>query len=406
MAHQVVVVGSSVAGIRTAQALSAEGDADVAVTVIGEEAEWPYDRPPLSKQVLAGAWDRERIALLGESDATAAGIELRLGVAAAALDRTARRVKLADGNVVGYDTLVIATGLAARPSPWRPESGVHLLRTLADSANLKQRLVPGSSVVVIGGGFIGAEAAAAARTAGCEVTVVDPVAVPMARVAGPVLGELLSQVHARHGVDTRFGVGVRSVTGVAGDLTVTLDDGTRLRAATVVVGIGATPNVGWLADSGLTIDNGVVCDEYLAAVGAPGVYAVGDVARWPHPALGTLVRSEHWTNATDQARCAARNITHPGARVPYQPSDYVWSDQYDWKLQLIGRPLDGGREALVGDLEGQRPQAALLHADAAGRLCAAAVVNWPKALLQCRRMIAEGASLDQARERLAVPPRT
>ncbi|MFD3587770.1 NAD(P)/FAD-dependent oxidoreductase [Streptomyces sp. NPDC058683] len=406
MAHKVVVVGSSVAGIRTAQALTAEADADVAVTVIGEEAEWPYDRPPLSKQILAGAWDRERIALLGEADATAAGIELRLGVAAAGLDTTARRVKLADGSVVGYDTLVIATGLSARPSPWRPESGVHLLRTLADSTNLKQHLLPGSSVVVIGGGFIGAEAAAAARTAGCEVTVVDPVAVPMARVAGPVLGGLLSQVHARHGVDARFGVGVRSVTGAAGDLTVALDDGTRLRAATVVVGIGATPNVGWLADSGLTIDDGVVCDEYLAAVGAPGVYAVGDVARWPHPVLGTLVRSEHWTNAIDQARCAALNITHPDARVPYQPSDYVWSDQYDWKLQLIGRPLDGGQEALVGDLEAQRPRAALLHTDAAGRLCAAAVVNWPKALLQCRRMIAEGASLDQARERLAAPPRT
>ncbi|MGW1876908.1 NAD(P)/FAD-dependent oxidoreductase [Streptomyces sp. NPDC001975] len=404
MAHKVVVVGSSVAGIRTAQALTADGDADV--TVIGEEAEWPYDRPPLSKQILAGAWDRERIALIAEADAAAAGIELRLGVAAAGLDATARRVKLADGGVVGYDTLVIATGLSARPSPWRPESGVHLLRTLADSTNLKQHLVPGSSVVVIGGGFIGAEAAAAARTAGCEVTVVDPVAVPMARVAGPVLGELLSQVHARHGVDARFGVGVGSVTGAAGDLTVTLDDGTRLRAATVVVGIGATPNVGWLADSGLTIDDGVVCDEYLAAVGAPGVYAVGDVARWPHPVLGTLVRSEHWTNATDQARCAARNITHPDARVPYRPSDYVWSDQYDWKLQLIGRPVAGGQDALVGDLAGQRPQAAVLHADAAGRVCAAAVVNWPKALLQCRRMIAEGASLDQARERLAVPPRT
>ncbi|MFE5030217.1 NAD(P)/FAD-dependent oxidoreductase [Streptomyces sp. NPDC056656] len=404
MAHKVVVVGSSVAGIRTAQALKAEGNADV--TVIGEEAEWPYDRPPLSKQLLAGTWGHDRIALLTEADAAAAGIELRLGVAATGLDTAARRVKLADGNVVGYDTLVIATGLSARPSPWQPESGLHLLRTLADSTDLKQHLVPGASVVVIGGGFIGAEAAAAARAAGCEVTLVDPVEVPMARVAGPVLGALVSQVHARHGVDTRFGVGVCSVTGAAGDLTVALDDGTQLQAATVVVGIGATPNVEWLADSGLTIDNGVVCDKYLAAVGVPGVYAVGDVARWPHPGLGALVRCEHWTNATDQARCAAGNITRPEARVPYQPSDYVWSDQYDWKLQLIGRPLTEGQEVLVGDMEAQRPQAALLHADAEGRLCAAAVVNWPKALLQCRRMIAEGASLDQAQERLAVPPRT
>ncbi|MFE2734704.1 NAD(P)/FAD-dependent oxidoreductase [Streptomyces sp. NPDC059349] len=401
MPHRVVVVGSSVAGIRTAQALRAEGDAEI--TVIGEEKDWPYDRPPLSKQLLAGTWDRDRIALLTKEEAAAAAITLRLGVAATGLDTAARRVRLSDGTETGYDTLVLATGVAARPSPWRPESGVHLLRTLGDSTELRRNLVPGSPVVVVGGGFIGAEAAAAARSAGCEVTVVDPVPVPMARIAGPVLGELLSQVHPRHGVRTRFGVGVRSVTGAQGDLTVTLDDGTRLRAAIVVVGIGAQPNVEWLTGSGLTVDDGVVCDEYLAAVGAPGVYAVGDVARWPHPHLGTLVRFEHWTNAADQARCAAHNIAHPDARVPYRPSDYVWSDQYDWKLQIVGRPQAGGTETLLGDLESERPRAALLHADAEGRLCAAVVLNWPKALLQCRRLIAAGAKAAEAQNLLNTP---
>lgn len=399
MPENVVVVGSSVAGIRTAQALRAEGNA--AVTVIGEEKEWPYDRPPLSKQLLSGAWEADRITLLTREAAAETGIDLRLGVAATALDLAARQVRLADGSAVGYDALVVATGVAARPSPWRPESGLYLLRTLADSVGLKRRLVPGAAVVVIGGGFIGAETAAAACAAGCEVTVVDPVAVPMARVAGPVLGDLLSRLHERHGVRTRFGVGVRSVTGVEGDLTVTLDDGTPLAAATVVVGIGAEPNVGWLAASGLTLDDGVVCDEYLAAAGAPGVYAAGDVARWPHPHLGALVRSEHWTNAADQARCVAHNIAHPAARTPYRPSDYIWSDQYDWKLQMVGRPAPGDAQTLVGDLTAARPRAAALHADAEGRLSAAIVLNWPKGLIQCRRLLAERAGVSEAADRLA-----
>jgi phthalate 3,4-dioxygenase ferredoxin reductase subunit len=368
---------------------------------VGEEPELPYDRPPLSKQVLTGAWPAERAGLLTAQAAADAGIELRLGARARALDPQARLVRLADGESLPYDDVVIATGASARPSPWQPPSGVYQLRTLADCLALRKRFAGGGTVVMIGAGFIGAEAAAAARSAGCEVTLVDPVPVPMARAAGPVVGALLADVHRRHGVRTRLGVGVQAVSGRTGDLTVTLTDGSELRAETVTVGIGATPNDQWLHHSGLLIDDGVVCDAYLAAVGAEHVFAAGDVARWPHPEPAALVRSEHWTSAADQARCVARNIARPGAREPFHPSDYVWSDQYDWKVQLAGHRARAVAEWTIGTPEAERPQVTVLHADATGRLCAAVCLNWPKAFVQCRRLLDERAPAAQARDLLS-----
>jgi phthalate 3,4-dioxygenase ferredoxin reductase subunit len=398
--HGVVIVGSSVGGVRAARALRAEGYPG-RITLVGEEPELPYDRPPLSKQVLTGAWPAERAGLLTAHDAAAAGIELRLGMAAAALDTAARHVQLADGELLSYDDLVIATGASPRPSPWQPESGLYLLRTLADCLALGKRFADGAAVVMIGGGFIGAEAAAAARSAGCEVTLVDPVPVPMERSAGPVVGALLADVHRRHGVRTRFGVGVQAVSGRAGDLTVVLSDGSVLRAQTVVVGIGAIPNDQWLRDSGLVVEDGVKCDAYLAAAGAAHVFAVGDVARWPHPQLAALVRAEHWTNAADQARCVARNIARPAAQETYQPSDYVWSDQYDWKLQLAGQSSRAVSESVIGAPDAERPRVSVLRSDATGRLCAAVCLNWPKAFVQCRRLLDERAPAAQARQVLA-----
>jgi 3-phenylpropionate/trans-cinnamate dioxygenase ferredoxin reductase component len=295
---------------------------------------------------------------------------------------------------------VIATGLSARRPPWSIESGLFVLRTLSDSAALRARFASGLPVVFIGAGFIGAEAASAAQAAGCEVTLVDIEPVPMARIAGVALGATLSQLHESRGVRTRFGVGVRSITGAEGALTVELDDGTELAAAIVVAGLGAVPNVAWLAGSGVPIDNGVVCDEYLRVEGVPDVYACGDVARFPHATLGRPVRAEHWTNAADQARCVAHNIVHPEDPAPYVPSDYAWSDQYDWKLQVVGSPGAAVTEEFIGDLLAQRPRAATLYADASGALCGAAVLNWPKALVLCRRLIAEGADLAAARDQL------
>jgi phthalate 3,4-dioxygenase ferredoxin reductase subunit len=398
--HGVVIVGSSVAGVRAARALRAEGYQG-RVTLVGEERGLPCDRPPLSKQVLTGAWAPERAGLLTAQAAQDDGIELRLGAPALALDADVRRVLLADGDLLPYDDLVIATGAVPRPSPWQPGSGVYQLRALADSLALKERFAAGGAVVMIGGGFIGAETAAAARAAGCAVTIVDPVPVPMARATGPVVGELLAGLHGRHGVAARFGVGVEAVTGQAGDLTVTLTDGTALRAGTVVVGIGAVPNDAWLGGSGLVVADGVVCDTSLAAAGAERVFAAGDVARWPHPELAAPVRSEHWTNAADQARCVAHNIAHPDAPEAYRPSGYVWSDQYDWKVQVAGHRASAATEWVIGTPEGDRPQVMVVHADADGRLCAVVCLNWPRAFVRCRRLLDERASAAQARDLLA-----
>ncbi|TYK51009.1 NAD(P)/FAD-dependent oxidoreductase [Actinomadura decatromicini] len=394
MSRTAVVVGSSVAGVRTAQALTA-GGFDGRVLVIGAEDTEPYDKPPLSKHFLTGAWAAGRLSLLngGPSDER---IELRLGAAAEHLDVADKQVSLADGTRVPYDVCVIATGASARPSPWAARDGVHVLRTLGDGAALRRDLLRGGEVVVVGGGFVGAEVAAAARGLACRVTIVDPLLDPMARVLGPAVGPLLTGIHERHGVRTRFGAGVVAIEGTSGDLRVFLDDGTVLPAATVVVGIGAVPNDGWLRSSGLDVANGVLCDEYCRALGTRDVFAAGDVARWPHPRHTDHVRVEHWTNAVEQAACVARNIVQPDEPVPYRPVEYVWSDQYDWKIQIVGSPARTTGHTVIGDLTGDRPRAAVASTDAAGRLAAAVTLNWPRALVTCRRLLAADADFTEA----------
>ncbi|GAB3364563.1 NAD(P)/FAD-dependent oxidoreductase [Modestobacter lapidis] len=389
----VVVVGASVAGVRTAQALRTEGFGG-RIVLVGDEPDLPYDKPPLSKQLLAGSWSEERIALLTAEAAAAVGIELRLGVAAQRLDVADRQVLLIDGSTVDYDAAVLATGAAARPSPWSATSGVHVLRSMADARRLRNDLEVDRPVVVIGGGFIGAEVAATAHALGREVTVVDPLAAPIGRVVGREVGELFVDLHTRHGVNTKFGLGVESVEGGAGDLTVQLTDGSQLTAGTVVVGIGAVPNDGWLASSGLLVDNGVVCDQHCRAVDAAEVYAVGDVLRWFHPGHGEHVRVEHWTNAVESAAVVAHNIAHPEDLRSHRPVEYVWSDQYDWKIQIVGRPVGATRHALVGDLTSADRRGAAVYTDDSGVLRGAVAVNWPKALLLCRRAVGAGASFD------------
>lgn len=402
-AATVVVVGSSIGGVRTAQALRTDGF-DGAIVLVGREVALPYDKPPLSKQLLAGSWDTERITLLDAGAAEQAGIELRLGVGAARLDVAGRRVLLADGTALGYDAVVVATGASARPSPWAAGSGVHVLRSLADATALRRDLDATGPVVVVGGGFIGAEVAATARALGREVTVVDPLPAPIGRVVGDAVAEHFTALHHRHGVATRFGVGVEDVRGRAGDLRVRLTDGTELAAGTVVVGIGATPDDAWLHDSGLPIDDGVVCDEHGRAAVAHGVYAVGDVARWFHPGHGQHVRVEHWTNAVEQAAVVAHNVAHPADLRAHRPVGYVWSDQYDWRVQIVGRPAAATRHELLGDLDGARARGAAVYTDDSGLLRGAVTVNWPKALLTCRRLMAADATFDDAVARLAELP--
>ncbi|WP_051516054.1 NAD(P)/FAD-dependent oxidoreductase [Candidatus Blastococcus massiliensis] len=390
----VVVVGSSVGGVRTAQALRREGFAGRLV-LVGEESAAPYDKPPLSKQYLAGEWQPDRLALLTEEAATALDVELRLGVAAVRLDVAAQQVLLADGGTLDYDHVVIATGATARPSPWRVDSGVHVIRTLSDVDGLRADLAAGGPVVVVGGGVIGAEAAATIRGLGHEVTMVDPLATPLARLVGPEVGRPLEELHRRNGVETRFGVGVEGIEGKAGDLTVALTDGTVLAAATVLVGIGALPNDAWLADSGLLVDNGVVCDRYCRAVDSDRVWAVGDVARWQDPRYPTEVRVEHWTNAVEQGAAVAHNIVHPADLRAYAPLEYVWSDQYHWKMQIVGHASRGARHVTVGDLSAEPTRAAVLYADDDGRLAGAVTVNWPKVTVASRRALGPGIDFEE-----------
>jgi len=395
----VVVVGASVAGVRTVQALREQGYAG-RIQLVGAEPDPPYDKPPLSKQFLAGSWPEDRIALLSDGEAVALGVELRLGIPADHLDVAGRSVVLADGDRLPYDAVVLATGASARPSPWAVASGVSVLRTVADSRRLRRDLAAGGPVVVVGGGFIGAEVAATARAAGHEVTVVDPLTAPLGRVLGREVGELFAGVHGRHGVATRFGAGVQEITGEAGALRVALTDGEVLPAVTVVVGIGVVPNDAWLASSGLLVDNGVVCDTHCRAVDSPDVYAAGDLVRWYHSGHGELVRAEHWTNAVEQASFVAAALVHP-AGPAYTPVDYVWSDQYDWRIQIVGRPQQSSGHRLLGDPDGAPPRFAVLYGDETGRLTGAAAVNWPKALSACRRLLARGGSLDEACRQVA-----
>ncbi len=389
----IAIVGASVGGVRTAQALRSEGY-DGRIVLLGAEADLPYDKPPLSKQFLAGEWGESRVSLLTQAQADEAKIELRLGALATGLDVAQRRVELADGSHVSYDSLVVATGAAARPSPWKVASGVHVVRSLRDSVALREDLRREGPVVVIGGGFIGAEVAATARAAGHAVTIVDPLPVPMARVVGAEIGQLFAGIHARNDVTSRFGAGVAGVEGSAGDLRVTLADGTVLPATTVVVGIGAIPNVGWLQASGLVLEDGVLCDRHGRALERTDVHAVGDVARWFHPGHGQHVRVEHWTNAVDQAACVAHNLVHPEALTAYSPLEYVWSDQYDWRIQIVGRPARGTSHVTIGEPDTKVPRFAVLYRGERDRLEAAVTVNWPKALMTCRRAIGAQTSFE------------
>lgn len=403
MTHATVIVGASVGGVRTALALRRVGYTGH-ITVVGEETVLPYDKPPLSKAMLLDeATEPGGVPLLTEKQAEHDDIHLELGIRAEALDLAGRQVVLADGRRLDFHDVVVATGAAARPSPWGEPTGVHLLRTVEDAHRLRGELQPGRHIVVVGGGFIGAEVASAAQRRRLAVSIVDPLAVPMARVVGDDLGPAFVDLHRRYGVRTFFGTGVEGIEKVAGGLRVLLTDGTCLDADTVVVGIGTALNDDWLQSSGLLLENGVVCDQYSRAVNEPHVHAVGDIARWHHPRHGELVRVEHWTNAIEQAACVAHNIVHPDDLRVFEPVEYVWTDQYDWKVQIAGCPWRAASSTLLGDPFADARFAAL-YATSDGHLCGAVSVNWPKATVRSRRAVAAGESLAEVHAVLASAP--
>ena len=397
---RVVVVGASLAGMRAAETLRAEGFAG-SLTVVGDETHAPYDRPPLSKQVLTGQWDADRISL-----PSGAKPELELtwerGVAATGLDLSARELALADGRTLSFDGLVIATGAAAR---WIPGSrgipGVFTLRTLDDALGILAALDAGARrVVVVGAGFIGAEVAASCRARGLAVTMVEPLPQPLSRVLGDVIGGVVAEVHVEHGVDLRLGVGVEGIeAGDGGVERVRLSDGTTVETDLVVVGIGVIPNTYWLEGSGLVIDDGVLCDETTLA--APGVVAAGDVARWPNPLFGEVMRVEHWEHAIDMGAHAARRLLAEsgvgsglGSVEPYGPVPWFWSDQYDRKLQLAGRVRPDDELVVVAGSLAERRFTALYGRN--GKVTGAFAMNMPARVVKYRGAIAAGLTWDGA----------
>ncbi|WP_033282887.1 NAD(P)/FAD-dependent oxidoreductase [Streptomyces sp. NRRL F-525] len=382
---RIVVVGASAAGLAAAETLRREGYTGT-LTLVGDEPHLPYDRPPLSKQVLAAEWEPDRIALRTPADLSAHDLDLRLGVAATALDVAAQEVWLSDGAQVSYDGLIIATGVRPRRLPGE---GAHVLRTLNDALMLRERLGPGRKLVVVGAGFLGAEAAAVAWRLGAEVTLLEPAPVPLAHAVGEQVGQVLAQAHVDHGVKLRTGVSVTEVT----DEGVRLGAGEEIEADEVLVAIGSLPNTEWLAGSGLSVGDGVVCDEYCEA--AKNVYAAGDVARWYNPLFETSMRIEHRTNAAEQGMAAARNLLDSEARKAFSPVPYFWSDQYDMKIQAYGY-LRGHDEVAVvdGDLGERRFVAAYRTGD---RLTGALAVGMPpKAIRVWRQAIVAGASWQEA----------
>jgi NADPH-dependent 2,4-dienoyl-CoA reductase/sulfur reductase-like enzyme len=384
MPGRIVIVGASAAGLTAAEALRRRGY-DGKLTLIGNEPHLPYDRPPLSKQVLAGTWEPGKVLLRDEQALSDLDADLLLGQAATWLDVTGQRVQLADGSSVGYDAVVIATGVTPRLLPGADLAGVQVLRTLDEALSLRAQLLARPRVVVVGAGFLGAEVTAVSREMGLEVTMADPLPVPMQRQFGERIGALIAETHRDHGVVVRCGVGVSKFLAEGGRVTgVELADGSVLDADLVVVAVGAVPATGWLAGSGLPLGNGVECDARCQA--GPGIYAAGDVASWPNPHFGVRMRLEHRMNATEQGIAVAGNLL--GDDKPFAPVPYFWTDQYDTRIQAYGWfPPDADLQLLSGDPVERRFTVAYGHH---GKVTG--VLGWnasPREVRTQRRLVAD-----------------
>ncbi|HTO70569.1 MAG TPA: FAD-dependent oxidoreductase [Myxococcota bacterium] len=381
--ERVVIVGASLAGLRAAESLRRLGYGG-GLVLVGAEKHLPYDRPPLSKELLQGRWDVDKLGLRRQPYEDLA-LDLRLGVRATGLDLGAREVVLAGGAREPFDACLLATGASARRLPGQPElAGVHLLRSLDDALAIRAALAARPRVLVVGAGFIGSEVAASCRARGLEVTVVEPLPVPLARGLGEAMGSVCAALHRDHGVDLRCGVGVTRFEGHGRVERVSLSNGDSVEADLVVVGIGAAPETAWLAESGLRLEDGVVCDEFCAA--APGVFAAGDVARWHNPLFDEVMRVEHWSNAVEQGSYVAERLagTDVGA-APFAPVPFFWSDQYDTKLQFAGRMRAGDDVRVVAGSLAERKFTALYGR--ADRLTGVLAFSRPRDLARYRRLI-------------------
>lgn len=333
--RDIVVVGASLAGLRAAEMLRTEGYIG-RIHLVGDEPHEPYNRPPLSKKILADPTETADLPFRYHASLDATW---HLGDAAVGLDPVGKQVTLASGLALPYDRLLITTGVRARwPDLLQPGSRTTAVRTIDDARRLGHALASGRSVAVIGGGFIGCEVAAAARTSGLRVTLIDMASAPLVNLIGSTAAQFIRDRHEAEGVDMRFGVGVAGVIGTPDEpRALTLSDGSEVECDVVVIGIGTMPNVEWLQNTDAVVNNGLVCNAQLAVQGLTDVWAAGDIARWPHPRLrGASTRVEHWTHAAMSGMTAARNLLTPERAVDYDLLPEFWSDQYDMNIRGIG----------------------------------------------------------------------
>jgi NADPH-dependent 2,4-dienoyl-CoA reductase/sulfur reductase-like enzyme len=389
----VVIVGASLAGLRAAESLRSNGF-DGTITAIGNESRGFYDRPPLSKKFLAGEWDVDRIRLRKPEEVEALRVDWRFGATATALDIEKKSLTTDKGDFT-YDACIISTGGIVRRLPNQPtHTGIHTLRTIDDAEALRDELAPGNKLVVIGAGFIGLEAAATAKAKGCIVTVLEGLPAPLIRGLGEEMGRTVVRVHHDNGVDIRCNVRVEEILGgphVTG-VHITNEDGATeiIDADIVLVGIGVAPATDWLAHSGLTINDGIVCDEYLQC--APAVFAAGDVARWPNRLFADIepnMRVEHWTTAAEQgAHVATSAIAHLNNEplTPYAAVPFFWSDQFTSRIQFLGRGTNADDVRIVAGSRDDGKFAAAYFAN--DRLTAVLGVSMPKAVMPARALLA------------------
>ncbi|MGI8678766.1 MAG: NAD(P)/FAD-dependent oxidoreductase [Jatrophihabitans sp.] len=398
---KLVVVGASLAGLRAVEAARAQ-DEHCSITLVGAEPYVPYDRPPLSKGLLSVDAVRTDSELRSEASLRDdLRIDLRLGTPASSLDTDAGTVTVGDERIA-YDKLIIATGSAPRKLPG-PDSlgGVHVLRSIDDSRAIRAALDNGARTVVVGAGFIGSEIASAARARGLAVTVIEALPTPLARAVGTRPGAACAALHSANGTTLHCDRAVESIEGDGRVERVRLADGTVLAADLVVVGVGATPNTGWLVGSGLEIEDGIACDAYLRT-SAPDVYAAGDIARWHNVLFDRVMRIEHWTNAAEQGNRAARNALDPEHAEPYAAVPYFWSDWYGSRIQFVGVPNDDEVEVVAGTLGSDRFVALYREGE---RLTGVLALNAQRHVMRYRTLINEGAGFADAIELShALPP--
>jgi 3-phenylpropionate/trans-cinnamate dioxygenase ferredoxin reductase subunit len=386
------IIGASLAGAKAAEG-AREAGYDGRVVLIGDESALPYERPPLSKKFLRGEAEADEATVQSGEFYKEHDIEL-LKAEVVSLDTEQRRVELADGDAITFDTAVLATGAAPRRLDVEGAQleGIHYLRTVDDSVRLRDAIRRAERVAVVGAGWIGSEVAASAKQMGADVVVIEPLPVPLQRVLGDDIGRVFAKLHADNGVRLRLGTGVRALRGTKAVNEVVLEDGSRERADVVVVGVGVAPRVAprvALAEAaGLKVDNGVVVDEYLET-SAQGIYAAGDVANAHHPHYGRSIRVEHWANALNQGLAAGRNAG--GKNDRYDRLPYFFSDQYDLGMEYVGYAEQGDALAVRGDLD-SREFIAFWHRG--GYVTAATNVNIWDVTDEFKRIIASRRQVD------------